>query len=196
MPGSGGSSCSRGGERAGTVERFDGARAGDALAFRGAAPEWRPFELAEDLADHLFGGTRIDLEAVRTPLLELQRGTCFYCVRRVRAGDAHVDHVLPWSRTALDALANLVVADAPCNAVKSDLIPVAAHVRRAVNRALNLAELSNGLAWPIEEQRVLRTASGLLAFAPNAYVYGEGRSTFQRLDDLSRNVSWRSWHES
>ena len=35
---------------------------------------------------------------------------------------AQVDHVLPWSRFAEDAIENLVVADGPCNLSKRDFL--------------------------------------------------------------------------
>lgn len=146
------------------------------------------FAATDDLADHLFGARRIDLNAVRAPLLELQRGRCFYCDTRVLPGQGHVDHVLPWSRTTLDALGNLVVADPTCNAAKSDLIPVSRHVRRALDRVPDLDQVAKTLYWPVENERVRRVAGGLLAFAPNGLRLWVGRGVFRLLDQHTRET--------
>ena len=65
----------------------------------------------------------------RSGLREIQNGRCFWCGRK--SGVDVVDHVAPWSRTHNDAVQNLVLTDAECNAVKSDL-PVTAPPRAAV----------------------------------------------------------------
>ncbi len=64
----------------------------------------------------------------RSGLRDIQDGRCFWCSRK--SGVDVVDHVVPWSRTHNDAVQNLVLTDAECNAVKSDLPISAALARR------------------------------------------------------------------
>jgi hypothetical protein len=56
---------------------------------------------------------------------------CFYCAKRIAID---VDHVLPWSRTHIDSLANLVPACRTCNGDKSGLLPAPNHVEAALMR--------------------------------------------------------------
>ncbi|HQR53169.1 MAG TPA: HNH endonuclease signature motif containing protein, partial [Burkholderiales bacterium] len=75
---------------------------------------------AADLEDFLFGAERQALARQAAALADLQHGGCFYCGRSLSPGSVHVDHFLPWSLYRLDALTNLVAADANCNARKRD----------------------------------------------------------------------------
>lgn len=150
------------------------------------------FADTDDLAEHLFGTRRADLDVVRSPLLDLQRGRCFYCADPLRAGEAHVDHVLPWSRTGLDALGNLVVADPLCNAAKSDVLPVGRHVRHALDRVPDLVAVAAGTGWPVEAERVRRTASGLIAFAPDGVRLWEAGACTGSSTNARAVRSWRT----
>jgi hypothetical protein len=55
------------------------------------------------LDDFLFGASRIGLDRVRNPLLEVQGGDCFYCGDRIPPSGSQVDHFLPWVRTPTTA---------------------------------------------------------------------------------------------
>ncbi|WP_432491381.1 HNH endonuclease [Kineococcus gypseus] len=112
----------------------------------------------------LFGADRTDLTPVRRPLADLQRGRCFYCGERLREA-VHVDHVLPWSRVAVDGLVNLVAADARCNLAKSATLPAVEHVERALQRD-DLDALAGPLRWPLERERVTGAAASLYGTSP------------------------------
>lgn len=88
---------------------------------------------AVDLASFLFGNERASLTAYIAPLMDVQRGQCFYCGGRVR-GELAVDHFVPWCRYPADLGHNLVVAHRGCNADKSDLLGAERHLERWVER--------------------------------------------------------------
>jgi hypothetical protein len=81
----------------------------------------------------LFGSERTSLEAVRSPLRNLQANRCFYCDGRI-TGPADVDHFIPWTRYPDDGLDNLVVAHPTCNNSKRDFLAAADHVERWADR--------------------------------------------------------------
>jgi hypothetical protein len=72
---------------------------------------WTGIPLEDDrLQAHLFGSDRAAFPApLRSGLLELQEGRCFYCDERL-GGRVEVDHFLAWSRWPNDAVENLVAA--------------------------------------------------------------------------------------
>ena len=121
---------------------------------------------APDLHGFLFGASRAAVARLAPGLVELQAGRCFYCRTRLGA-DVHVDHVLPWSRVAIDGLANLVAADPRCNGAKSATLPALDHVVAALARpAAPLEELGGALRWPVERPRVAAAARGLYSGSP------------------------------
>lgn len=121
-----------------------------------------------DLAEHLFGADRVALAVPGTALAEAFGATCFYCGKSV-TDRPHVDHVLPWSKVAIDGLANLVLACASCNLSKSDRLPSPQHVHRALARGRPLLdEISAAINWPCQFSRVVATAHGLYATQPEA----------------------------
>ncbi|WP_045820816.1 HNH endonuclease [Williamsia herbipolensis] len=166
-------------ERGNTVDLFPGV--GHTLAR--LAPILRPaFQLAwiadirrmnmwlnddgPDLAAHLFGSDRVSMTRVRAILREGFGSRCFYCDARLTE-TPHVDHVLPWSRTSIDGLANLVLACQRCNSDKSDLLPAPSHVKRALERGeKTLQELSQSINWSSQYQRVEASARGIYATSP------------------------------
>ena len=119
-----------------------------------------------DLAGHLFGRDRVSLRAARAALLDTFGAACFYCGREVTAS-APVDHVLPWSRTGIDGLANLVVACARCNGDKSETLPIMDLVSAVLDRDPEVLEtLAQELAWPTQRSRLLAVAHGLYRAQP------------------------------
>lgn len=91
--------------------------------------------LNNDMLDEfLFGADRSNLQPVAHHLIDLQSNQCFYCEKKLSLQKVHIDHVLPWSRTFNDGVANLVATDSNCNLNKSDYLPAQQHVRNAINR--------------------------------------------------------------
>lgn len=83
----------------------------------------------QSLEAFLFGDERIPLGRVRDVLLPVQDGRCFYCGGRLGAAP-HVDHFVPWSLYPSNLGHNLVLADAACNADKSDLLADVDHLEK------------------------------------------------------------------
>ena len=75
---------------------------------------------ATDLGEFLFGSERANLASVRSMLLDLQAGRCFYCDHALKQDAAAVDHFISWARYPADLGHNFVLADQTCNARKSD----------------------------------------------------------------------------
>lgn len=118
------------------------------------------------LTEHLFGSDRIDLGPVRHLLRESQGNTCFYCDSRLGAR-FDIDHVLPWSRSGCDDLANLVAACEACNRQKSDLLPAPHHLLRAIRRD-ELEPIAETAEWPLSRVTVLRVGLNLMRTTPTA----------------------------
>lgn len=123
----------------------------------------------------LFGADRASLEPVRAGLVELQQGNCFYCRGRLRPGEVHVDHFLPWARHPDDGLANLVAADATCNGSKLDFLASAPHVERWRTRLVDaraLHDLARAATWELGVERSLGAARALyLQLPPEARLW-------------------------
>lgn len=127
--------------------------------------------LEEDpLEGFLFGMDRTSLERVRDPLLELQGGKCFYCERSIM-GTAHVDHFVPWSRYASNALDNLVAAHEKCNLSKSDHLAATAHVEHWATRTARhnhtLEEIATEQRWERAAERTLSVARSIYLRLPS-----------------------------
>jgi 5-methylcytosine-specific restriction endonuclease McrA len=52
-----------------------------------------------------------------------QKSKCYYCYRKVKWGDHHVDHVVPLSRGGSNDISNLVISCASCNLKKHNRLP-------------------------------------------------------------------------
>ena len=121
------------------------------------------------LEEFLFGAQGIDLSVTRTPLWEIQEGRCFYCEGRIREPkQSQVDHFIPWSRYEENGLSNLVMADAKCNADKSDFLAAIEHMERWLDRfrspspiASDLKALADTIQWDLSPQRTLSVARGM-----------------------------------
>lgn len=100
----------------------------------------------EDLHRHLFGSDRLHPpRLLRDGVADLQEGRCFYCRERL-GRQSHADHFIPRVRCGIDAIENLVLADAACNGDKSDLLPAAALVSRWAARNAGHGDLLAALA--------------------------------------------------
>jgi 5-methylcytosine-specific restriction endonuclease McrA len=49
-----------------------------------------------------------------------QKGKCYYCHKKLKFGDHHVDHVVPLSRGGSNDISNLVIACSYCNCSKNN----------------------------------------------------------------------------
>ncbi len=110
---------------------------------------------AAQVEDFLFGASRISLDRLRAPLLRAQRHACFYC-RKPIAGQAEVDHFLPWSRHPDNTVDNMVAAHRPCNGSKSASLAGVPHLQRWLQR---YTEVARQAKWPRRPDRVLSTAT-------------------------------------
>lgn len=81
-----------------------------------------------------------------------------------------MDHVLPWARTGLDDLVNLVACDAMCNPDNCNSLPVVAHVVRAARREGMTQIASDGRkpATPVHAGETGLRRSGRLPGRPPA----------------------------
>ena len=94
--------------------------------------------LKEDrLVEFLFGSSRSNIAKLTPNLSEFQNGKCFYCGKSFRPKEIEIDHVLPWSRTFIDGVANLVATDKRCNGNKSDMLPSYDLFKLAVERSVD-----------------------------------------------------------
>ena len=136
-----------------------------------------------DLHAFLFEANRTAVARLAPGLREYQQNRCFYCARTL-TGTAHVDHVLPWSRVAIDGARNLVLTDPRCNGDKLATLPVLDHVRDVLARSeMDLRAIAAPLRWPVETERVRSAARGLyrstgvgspLWRAPGLYDFHDG----------------------
>lgn len=81
----------------------------------------------------MFGASRVQLDAVRFPLLDLHDNRCFYCDGRMDP-KVDVDHFIPWARYANNGLDNLVPSHQKCNNQKRDFIAAEDHLERWTGR--------------------------------------------------------------
>jgi 5-methylcytosine-specific restriction endonuclease McrA len=86
-----------------------------------------------DIGSFLFGKERAALESYRPLLMEIQKGSCFYCGQLVRQA-ADVDHFIPWSRYPLDLGHNFVLAHKTCNGEKCDYLAAERHLAAWLER--------------------------------------------------------------
>jgi hypothetical protein len=76
---------------------------------------------------------------LQNPLQDLQNNFCFYCHKKM-AGQADVDHFVPWSLYQLDLGHNFVLAHRTCNSAKRDLLASEEHLATWVRRNLVYGE--------------------------------------------------------
>lgn len=133
----------------------------------------------DDLRRHLFGGERVPFPAsLRRGLLDLQAGACLYCTAPLSAGLTAVDHFIPWSRWPNDALENLVLAHAACNAHKSDHVPgprpLGLWVSRLEGRATELDSLAIHVPWRAGSDKTVSLARSMYAHLPEGSPLWDG----------------------
>jgi 5-methylcytosine-specific restriction endonuclease McrA len=130
-----------------------------------------------DVQGHLFGRDRVSLDR---PLVALRKefgGECFYCNKR-RA--VEVDHVLPWSRSRIDGLANLVQVCRECNGDKRDSLPALQHIDNVLDRSeAVLDQIAKAITWTTDYKEFRSVARGLYLSTP------ERSQLWLAVDDLT-----------
>jgi hypothetical protein len=118
------------------------------------------------LREYLFGAERAALKGVRAGLLKYMGDRCFWCGKPL-GNEIEVDHVVPWSMFANDALFNLVLTDRDCNGDKSDILVDPVLLAPWVGRnAAALGAVEKELSWPVARERSLRIARAAYAGLP------------------------------
>lgn len=136
-----------------------------------------------ELSTFLFGADRTSLAPVADGLWTLQDERCFYCDDRIARDDLHVDHVLPFTRTTFDGLANLVAVERRCNLAKSAALPSLGHLRRALRRPVDALEsIGSAVRWPVAFPRFRATARGLYLASPHGTPLWRAAGRFEALD--------------
>jgi hypothetical protein len=111
---------------------------------------------------------------VRQDLRELQDNRCFYGERRI-AGQADVDHFIPWARHPDNGIENLVIADQRCNGNKRDFLAASEHVERWTQRFAGsgeagreqLAEIARRAAFDCHPRQTLNVARTIYSRLPD-----------------------------
>jgi HNH endonuclease len=148
----------------------------------------------QDVAGHLFGRERISLQPVRSALLDTFGAKCFYCGSGLGSGSP-VDHVLPWSRVAIDGLANLVPACERCNSDKSNALPAVEIMTRVLGRdRILLSQIGSQVGWPVQYERVCGAARGLYRGLPDGAPTWQSRRTFAPVDLRLPTAPWLEFH--
>lgn len=136
----------------------------------------------DKLGKYLFPESRVPLDKLRGPLLDLQDDRCFYCGGKVRK-DPAVDHFLPWARTHNDNLGNLVVAHSKCNLSKSDYYASSDHLKEWVarlrGRADDLKTISEDAYWPFDGRASLGLARGIYLNLPGGVRLWRAKKEFE-----------------
>lgn len=140
------------------------------------------------LGEFLFGATRMSLERVRVPLIDLQSGACFYCEKQLVRRSA-VDHFIPWSRHPDNTLDNFVAVHGACNGAKSASLAALSHLERWLRRFdrqgsenLSLCQLAADYDWPRRSERTLATARATYLSLPGGTRLWDQGNTFVPLD--------------
>ncbi len=141
--------------------------------------------IQDELGKYLFPESRVPLTKIRSPLLDLQNGNCFYCAKLIRKESA-VDHFLPWARTHNDNLGNLVLAHPDCNLSKSDYYASSSHlekwVERTEDRHSDLQQISEDVLWPFDLKASLGLARGIYLNLPEGVRLWTAKKQFEDYD--------------
>jgi len=137
-----------------------------------------------ELEDFLFGETRTALTGTRDLLADLQGTRCFYCHDRLDQR-SEVDHFIPWSRYANNALENLVLAHRTCNHDKRDYLASFEHIEawsermRQGSSSLRLMRtFADHAGWDHKPERSLAVTSAIYSHLPEGYSLWQGIRNF------------------
>lgn len=64
----------------------------------------------------------------------IKQEKCFYCGKKLKANEVHVDHFIPWCYLKSDQLWNFVLACNKCNSKKSDKLPQYQYLVKLIER--------------------------------------------------------------
>lgn len=135
--------------------------------------------------EFLFGAERTSTEPVRSRLYDLAGGRCFYCGAHLR-DRFDVDHFIPWARYPDNGIENLVASDSRCNLDKRDHLAAPHHlhrwVRRAHERAPDLAAIAGAAAWDRHPERSLNVARSIYLRLPAGARLWSRRREFVAVD--------------
>ena len=147
----------------------------DRVARQNPGLEWHRLD------EFLFGATRVSLDRLRAPLLDVQRGRCFYCEGRL-GGAADVDHFVPWSRHPDNLLDNLVVAHPACNNAKRASIASHRHLEAWVARSADVALEEVAAVWPRNRERSLGAVTSTYLWLPPETPLWLRKDEYERVD--------------
>ena len=123
-----------------------------------------------EFEDFLFGRDRVALERIAEGLLDLQRGSCFYCHTAI-GRSREIDHFIPWTSSGDDGLDNLVAACHRCNNSKRATLAGPEHLAEIIRRNQtwdhDLADLSIERRWPRDPDRTRRIARAAYLRSPD-----------------------------
>jgi hypothetical protein len=124
----------------------------------------------QDLESFMFGPTRADLGGVKSALLELQEGRCFYRPSvALDPATAQVDHFIPWARYPCDVVTNFVLASPTANAQKSDHLATTRHLALWRDRNRTHSQMLVALAAENRFESATGTINQIAAWAYNAH---------------------------
>ncbi|NBV90038.1 MAG: hypothetical protein EBR84_01305 [Actinobacteria bacterium] len=88
--------------------------------------------------------------------------------------------MLPWSRTYLNGIANLVAADKKCNGDKSDTLPTIEYFKAAVGREASLlSQIADNFNFPIQLSETLAVGKGLYLSTPSGSNLWAGPNSYE-----------------
>jgi|GEM_PF-445092 len=164
------------------------------------------------IQDFLFHSDRIALTKIASPLMDLQKGFCFYCQTRLpqratpaqagaRGGrraepleerTAEVDHFVPWSRRRDNDLTNLVLSHHKCNNAKRDSFAAVPHLRHWLERLSKhespLQQVADEFDWEYNPHSARVVTKSMYQSLPaGTSLWVAGRSNFEslRIGDLA-----------
>ena len=113
--------------------------------------------------EHLFDRERsMPPIAIRDGLIKLQAGRCIFTGSSLKPKSVSLDHVIPWSRTRLSLIENLVITTKRTNSSKSDSLLSPDLVYRWLNyirdNSEGIEQLAEAHRWPADSNRVRNVA--------------------------------------
>jgi hypothetical protein len=114
----------------------------------------------------------------------LQGNRCFYCHNRLDKR-SEVDHFVPWSRYANNALENLVLAHRNCNNDKRDYLASLEHVEAWLERVRwkssslhQMSAFANDTGWDHHPERSFNVTAAIYTHLPDGYSLWQGVRDF------------------
>jgi 5-methylcytosine-specific restriction endonuclease McrA len=137
----------------------------------------------EGLTEFLFGSERETLAGFGDVIRELYGPECFYCSRRLGAGE-QLDHFIPWSRYPADLGHNFVLACGECNRRKADSLASMRFLERWWQRTV---EDANALARALDSRNLPHDVSRSMGVVK--WAYGRAQTSSPSLWDGGRSYT-------